>query len=474
MKKRNCFAVLLLILCFGVSSVIAAGGGAAKPNIVIILADDLGWNAVGYHNPEVKTPNIDKLCKAGIELDNFYVSPMCSPTRAGLMTGRYPIRFGMARAVVPPWRNFGLDTEEVTIAEALARAGYVNRGIFGKWHLGHQQVKWHPCSRGFTEFLGCYNGAIDYFTHQREGELDWHHNEQSNYEQGYTTNLIGKAAADFISRSVRSGKPYFCYVPFNAPHSPFQAPQEYIDRYSHIKGKNRQIYFAMITAMDDEVGRILDAVEATGQADNTLVWFFSDNGGVGNIRDNNKPLHGSKLTSFEGGVRTVSCVKYPDFFPGGRKVTVPTAFIDILPTVMDLAGLSSDEVGCKKLDGVDLVPLLTGKENNLSARNLYFYHGQSGEHDEWVGFISGQWKLVVHGPSLINGRKDAHDVKLYKIASDPNEEKDVSKEYPDTVNKLIADFTEFRKLQPKNNIPPYDAGKGDYTIPKEWQISSTD
>ena len=299
MKKSICFVGLMFLLSLSAGSYAAADGGeVAPPNIVIILADDLGWNAVGYHNPEIKTPNIDKLCKEGVELGNFYVSPMCSPTRAGLMTGRYPIRFGMARAVVPPWRNYGLDTDEVTIAEALAGAGYVNRGIFGKWHLGHQQKKWHPRSRGFTEFLGCYNGAIDYFSHLREGELDWHHNEQPCYDKGYTTTLIGKAAADFISRSAKSDKPYFCYVPFNAPHSPFQAPQEYIDRYSHIKGKTKQIYYAMITAMDDEIGRIVDAVEATGQSDNTLIWFFSDNGGVGNIRDNNKPLHGSKTYGF--------------------------------------------------------------------------------------------------------------------------------------------------------------------------------
>ena len=470
MKKSYCLVLICILMGLAACSSAADQSDLSKPNIVIILADDLGWNAVGYHNPQISTPNIDKLCRDGIELDNFYASPMCSPTRAGLMTGRYPIRYGMARAVVPPWRNYGLDTTEVTVAEALAKAGYKNRGIFGKWHLGHQQAKWHPENRGFTRFLGCYNGAIDYFTHEREGQLDWHNNENASHETGYVTTLIGKAAAEFITQSSKDTTSYFCYVPFTAPHSPFQAPQEYLDKYRHIKNETRRTYFAMIAALDDEVGRIVAAVEDSGQADNTLIWFCSDNGGVGNIKENNKPLHGSKLTAFEGGVRTVACVKFPAKYPGKRKVTEPVAFIDLLPTILDLAKLSPEAAGCKPLDGVNLNPILSGMANSIPDRTLYFYHGQGGEQDEWSGIKSGRWKLVVRGPNMINGRNDKHNIKLYDIISDPNEKEDLSSSKPDIVNQLFSDFADFRKLQPKNAIPPYDQGRGTYTVPKEWKI----
>ena len=471
MKKSNCFLVLFLLLFFMVNCGFAGDGGSTKPNVVYILADDLGWNAVGYHNPEVKTPHLDRLCKDGVRLDNFYVSPMCSPTRAGLMTGRYPIRFGMARAVVPPWRDYGLDISEATIAEVLAKAGYENRGIFGKWHLGHAQSKWHPRSQGFTEFMGCYNGAIDYFTHEREGELDWHRNEESCYDEGYTTALIGKAAAEFIGKAGKSDKPYFCYVPFNAPHSPFQAPDEYIKKYSHIKGEKKRIYYAMITAMDDEIGRILKAIEASGKTDDTLVWFSSDNGGIGSISDNNKPLHGAKLTTFEGGVRVVACVKYPKLYPGGRVVKEPAAFIDVLPTVMGLAGITQEEAGCKKLDGVDLGPVLTGKAEKLAQRNLYFYHGQGGEHDEWSGVISGRWKMVVRGPKIVLGNSDSGNIRVYDILNDPNEENDLAAEKPECLKELYNTFAEFRKLQPKDAVPTYDKGRGGFKVPKEWKIN---
>ena len=204
------------------------------PNIVLILADDLGWDDVSFHGQQIKTPNLDRLTREGVELSRFYVCPICSPTRAGLMTGRYPIRYGLMRAVLPPWREGGLDLDEVTLPQVLARAGYKHRGIFGKWHLGHSDVKYHPLRRGFTEFVGHYNGAIDYFTHEREGELDWHRGYESNHDKGYSTDLIADAAVDFIRRHAADNAPFLCYVPFNAPHSPLQAKEEDLDTYAHL------------------------------------------------------------------------------------------------------------------------------------------------------------------------------------------------------------------------------------------------
>ena len=224
----------------------ATVGAAKKPNIVIIVADDLGWADVGFHSDRIPTPHLDRIAREGVELDHFYVFPMCSPTRAGLMTGRYPIRFGMARAVIPPWRHFGLDPSELMLPEALARAGYQHRGVFGKWHLGHNDTKWHPNSQGFTHFHGHYNGAIDYFDLTREGERDWHVNERASGEQGYSTDLIAGAASRFIAQHAKGAAPYLCYVPFNAPHSPFQAPEKYLKKFAHLAeaqagGKNRHL-----------------------------------------------------------------------------------------------------------------------------------------------------------------------------------------------------------------------------------------
>ncbi len=466
--QNNKRALLTAVLAAGLA---CAARTERQPNIVVIMADDLGWNAVGYHNPEVKTPNLDRLCKEGVELDNFHVSPMCSPTRAGFMTGRYPIRYGCARSVIPPWRDFGLPTDETTFAQALAKAGYAQRGVFGKWHLGHLRQKWHPNQRGFTEFLGCLNGAIDYFTQDRDGERDWHHNGASAPQTGYATTLIGEASAVFIRNAAKDKKPFFCYTAFNAPHDPYQVPDRYEQPYAHIKEQNKRTYYAMITAMDEELGRILAAIDEAGIAEDTLVWFFSDNGGVAKIKGNNAPLKGAKLTAYQGGVRAVACVRFPGHYPGGRKITGRTAFIDVLPTALALAGIDPAQAGCKPLDGVDLNPVLSGKAKAPPERDLYFYHGQQGEENEPIAILSKEWKLVVEGPTLSQGRTENHTAELYRIDEDPNETKDVAAANPETVERLMQRLVAFRKLQPDNGIPPYAEGRSGFTAPKNWMVA---
>lgn len=449
----------------------AASRKQRKPNIVVIVADDLGWNAVGYHNERIRTPNIDqRLVKAGIELDNFYVCPMCSPTRAGLMTGRYPIRYGCARAVIPPQRDYGVPTDEVMLSEALAKCGYKNRGAFGKWHLGHRRRKWLPLSRGFTEFYGCYNGAIDYFTHKRAGQLDWHHNWDSSYDKGYATDLIAEKAAAFIQRSADQDAPFFCYVPFNAPHAPFQASPKYQQMYADVKDKNLRTYYGMITAMDDGIGKILDAIDDKGVAENTLVWFFSDNGGVGRFRTNNLPLKGSKLTTYEGGVRTVAAVRYPAGYMTETKITAPMGYIDVLPTLLSLIGADPETVGCKRLDGVDMNPILTGKTKEPVDRCLYFYFGQKGPQDEMIAVICEKWKLVVTGPDISNGITQKNEVMLYDIQDDPNEKVNMASGNPSSVEKLGKKLVQFRNLQIPNAIAPYHVQVEGFVAPKEWNI----
>lgn len=479
--KRFCLAAL----CY--AAIAGIGQAAERPNIVILLADDLGWADVSFHGNQIKTPNIDRLVAEGAELSRFYACPVCSPTRAGLMTGRYPIRFGLMRAVIPPWRKGGLRTDEVTLPEVLAKAGYEHRGVFGKWHLGHSDIKYHPLRRGFTEFVGHYNGAIDYFTHEREGELDWHHGFESNHDAGYSTDLIANAAVDFINRHAAGNSPFLCYVPFNAPHSPLQAKAEDLAKYEHLadvgkkkprknakqaargRGQSpRQTLAAMISSLDDAVGRILKALETTGATQNTLVWFFSDNGGI--PPGNNLPLNGRKATVYEGGIRVPAAVKWPGKIAAGGKIDVPLAYIDVLPTLMNIAGIESH--GDKPLDGIDVTDVILGNNTEL-PRDLYSYIGQQGEQNEQITVIEPTWKLMVTGPRITDDSipRAERNTLLFHIDSDPYESNNVAAEHPEVVARMWTKLVQFRSRQPPDAVPPYSQRDGEFTPPHEWNIS---
>lgn len=464
---------LRLLPLFALSSVLI--GNPQQPNVVIMLADDLGWASVGYHSEKAETPNIDRLAREGIELDRFYVAPMCSPTRAGLMTGRYPIRFGLARAVIPPQRDHGLPVEERTLAEALAEAGYQHRGVFGKWHLGHHQRKWHPLEQGFTHFEGHYNGAIDYFDLTRNGEPDWHVNYEPTMRTGYATDLIAAAASEFIEKSAKEDAPYFCYIPFNAPHSPFQAKAEDIARYApnEKKPNNATILKAMVWSLDEAVGKILDTIEKTGEADNTQVWFISDNGGVGSIRGNNTPLNGNKLTTFEGGVRVVACVRWPAEWKGGRKIENTMGYIDVLPTVLTSAGMDpkQGEIPGRPLDGVPVNAVLKATAADFPERDWYSYQGQSSIEEETIAVKTAKWKLIVMGPDIRrNGLTEKHEVHLYRMPDDLLEKDDLAERNPEVVQQLFAMLVAYRKLQPDNAVTHFREGADDFVPWKDWRI----
>ncbi len=248
------------------------------PHIVFFLADDLGWGDVGFHGGTIPTPHIDQLAERGVRLEQFYVQPVCSPTRGALLTGRYPMRLGLQVGVVRPWAKHGLPLDERTLPQALREAGYAT-AICGKWHLGHVSPEYLPTRRGFDRQYGHYNGALDYFTHIRDGGHDWHENDAANHDKGYATDLIADAAIEIIAGH-DPGKPLFLYVPFNAPHTPLQAPASWVGKFAHIENKQHRIYAAMVACMDDAIGRILAALDEHGFArEETLVFFCSDNGG---------------------------------------------------------------------------------------------------------------------------------------------------------------------------------------------------
>src|SRR3954447_9302660 len=276
-KTKLC-VVFLLGGLFALTSALAAD----NPNILHIVADDLGWKDVGFNGcTDIHTPNIDQLAATGAKLTNFYVQPMCTPTRAALMTGRYPFRYGLQTAVIPSVSSYGLDTTEWLMPQCLKEAGY-NTAIIGKWHLGHADRKYWPKQRGFDYQYGAMIGELDYFTHDEQGVLDWFRNNDPVTEKGYTTTLLGQDAARLIEQHDSSKAPLYLYLAFNAPHTPYQAPKEYIDRYASIQDPTRRTYAAMVSCLDDEIGRVISALEKKGIRKNTLILFHSDNGGTRN------------------------------------------------------------------------------------------------------------------------------------------------------------------------------------------------
>lgn len=460
--------LLAASLALWLQAAVEAGAEVDQPDIVILVADDLGYADVGFHGSDIQTPHLDRLAATGVRLERFYAAPVCSPTRAGLLTGRWPIRSGLQNGVVTPWRDRGLPPEEVTIAEVLGEAGYPHRAIIGKWHLGHADRKYLPREQGFTHFYGHYNGAIDYFTHEREGETDWHRNAETVDEPGYSTDLLAAEAVRFVE-DVPDDQPYLLYVPFNAPHSPFQAKEEDLAKYPDRQG-NRRAYAAMVDAMDQAIGRILEAVDARGNADNTLVLFFSDNGGVRNIGDNGD-LRGHKGTLFEGGTRVVAAARWPaGGLQGGRECDERMGYIDILPTLRRVVGLDEDPPA--PLDGIDVLDALRG-DAELPDRPWYNFLTHHPPEQQW-SVQTDEWKLVLAGEATTdaslpqNGRR-----LLFHIGEDPREQDNVADEHPRVVEEMMGRLTEFQSMAEGEPLPFWGEGRSDFEPPRDWVIDGS-
>ena len=454
------FAILFSQIIFLLSTYSLHGTPEEKPNIIVIVADDLGWKDLGYHGGDISTPNIDKLAKEGVQLENFHVAPLCSPTRAGLMTGRWPIRYGMAESVITPWRKWGLPVTEHTIANMLAKAGYKTRAAVGKWHLGHHKKELLPLSRGFTSFYGHYNGMFDYFTHEREGELDWHRNEKTSRDKGYSTDLIGREAAQVIADS-KTDEPFFLYVPFNAPHDPMQAKEADLKNYRSIQNKNRQIYAAMVDSMDQAIGKILTTLDEKGLTKNTFILFFSDNGGITRWADNGSWRAG-KGTVYEGGIRTPAVVHWPKGIKGGRKENALTGYIDIYPTLKAIA--SSKAKDPNPLDGKNLLETLQGKAS--VAQRDWFSYIEQGKPAQ-MSLTSGDWKLVVAGKSVL---ADYPPLELFNLKNDPGESNNLARAHSGKAKDMLLRLQKHRRLKIKG-IHNFLDGKQGFVAPQDWKIT---
>lgn len=408
----------------------AAAAQSAKPNILYIVADDLGWADVGFHGAEIKTPTLDQLANEGATLDQFYVQPMCTPTRAALMTGRYPLRYGLQSFVILPEQTFGIPLDEKLLPQVLKDAGY-DTAIIGKWHLGHADRKLWPRQRGFDYQYGALIGEIDYYTHKVHGTTDWYRNNRVVDEPGYVTTLLGRDAVRYIEAH-DPARPMFMYLAFTAPHTPFQAPKDYTDRYKTIPDDNRRTYAAMVSAMDDQIADVLAALKRKGMRDNTVVVFQSDNGGVrtaafagqieskGALPASNGVYRDGKGSLYEGGTRAVALANWPGHIKA-QTVTEPLHVVDMLPTLAKLAGAST--AGTKPLDGSDVWSTIA--EGAPSPRKEIVYNVEM-----FRGAVrQGDWKLVWRATLPAK-------VELFNIPQDPAEAHNLASDHPDLVAQL--------------------------------------
>jgi arylsulfatase A-like enzyme len=427
-------AIARAVLC--VSGFMVAGiplsAQSKKPSVVYIVSDDQGWKDVGYHGSDIKTPNIDKLAADGTRLEQFYAQPMCTPTRAALMTGRYPFRYGLQTAVIPSSHTYGLALDEYLLPQALKDAGYYT-AIVGKWHLGHADPKYWPRQRGFDYQYGPLIGEIDYFTHEQHGVVDWYRNNQVVNEEGYSTTLLGNDAVKLIAQHDTS-KPLYLYLTFNSPHTPYQAPQEYLDKYKDIADPSRRAYAASITAMDDQIGRVLQALDKKAMRDNTIIFFQSDNGGTRNkmfagegdmskivIPCDNGPYREGKGSLYEGGTRVIALVNWPGHVRSGATIDGMIHVVDIYPTIAALAEASTSKA--KPLDGLNMWS--TFSEGKPSPRTEVIYNVEPFR----AGVREGDWKLIWRTPL-------PSAAELYNIPQDPSEKNNVAAQHPEEVAEL--------------------------------------
>jgi arylsulfatase A len=418
-------------------------GGAvaaeARPNVVLILTDDQGWWDVGINgNPAIETPNMDRLAAQGVYFTRFYASPVCTPTRASLMTGRYFQRTG----AIDTYRGLDvMDAREITLAQMFQQAGY-RTGIFGKWHLG-RYMKYHPCNRGFDEFLGFWQYG---FINRYDDSDELFRNREPVVTAGYITDVLTDGAIQFV-RANRD-RPFFLYLPYNAPHSPYLAPDDLIAKYLK-KGlplPEARVY-AMVDRIDSNMGRLLATLDELKLADNTVVLFMSDNGGVSSYFK--AGLRGQKGSVWEGGIRSPLMVRWPGKFPAGKRVAAMTQHIDLFPTLCELIGatLPKDRV----LDGRSILSLMRAGEG--PSPHEYLYH-------QWCRTrprADKDWAIHNSQYKLANG-------ELFDLQSDPGEQKNLAADKPEVVRQLRAEFERwFADVTAGRDYakPPIEVGRAD-------------
>ncbi|MGC4004816.1 MAG: sulfatase-like hydrolase/transferase [Pirellulales bacterium] len=437
---------LLSICCvFRLTAILDVASRAAetkKPNILIIYSDDQGWGELGCQgNPQIPTPHIDSLAAEGVRFTQGYVAATyCSPSRAGLMTGRYPTRFGHEFNAV--CRQGGLSLKETTLANRLKEQGYATVAI-GKWHLGNPP-EYHPTKRGFDEFFGTLANTpffhpTNFIDSRKSPDVT-----PVKDESFYTTEKYAERAVEWLDE--HKSAPWFLYLPFNAQHAPLQAPEKYLARFPEIKDEKRKLFAAMLSAQDDAVGRVLAKVRALGQDETTLIYYIADNGGPTNgTTSQNGGLRGFKMTTFEGGPRVPYIMRWKGKLPAGKVYEHPVLNLDVLPTVLTATGATIDPAW--KLDGVDILPYVRGEATGKPHQTLYWRFGE-------------QW-AVRHGDhKLVVSRGGSGKPELYDLSVDKEESKDLAAAQPQKVAELQKLYDAWNAEQaPPTAVDPPNNGK---------------
>lgn len=428
--------------------------GPTPPNLLVILADDLGWDDVGYHGGQALTPRIDELRKESQEFTRFYAYPTCSPSRAALLTGRTPMELGMVRGPIHPWALRRLPAEVPTLANILSDQGY-DCALVGKWHLGLQQQDAWPNERGFDHFYGLLGGAASYFDRRRRGGLDWQRNGKSVVEKGYTTDLLADEAIALIEKQA-ADEPLFLLLSMTAPHTPLGAPKALARKLEHIENPERRKYLSVVAGLDDAVGRVIQALDNSEIGDNTLVVFVSDNGAEPKYGGSNTPFRGGKASTFEGGLRVPLMIRWPDNVAPNSSSHQAAWMPDLFATLAEVAGVQTpNDTKGRSL----LLP-----SRSPRPRPFYFSH-QSGDAS-WLALIEGEFKAVWH----IDWAAGAESFELFQIQSDPQEEHDLASTKPEIAKgfkQSMSDWAEGSGLleapvgnpQPPNWTPPSDWAK---------------
>jgi len=439
----------------------AAAEAPSRPNVVLILADDLGWNDVGYHGSEIRTPNIDALAKEGVLLDRFYAFPTCTPTRVALLTGRSPLALGMHGPLEPS--DDGLSLDERMLSEILHDAGY-QTFLTGKWHLGSRHIRYWPQSRGFDVFYGHLSGGIGYWDKVHSGQYDWQRNGVTERDDRHSTDLIADEAVRLL-RERDPTRPVFLYASFNAPHAPTEAPPEDEAKYANIENPARRTHAAMVDRLDGAIGRVLAEIDAQGMAADTLVLFMSDNGGAtpdivrpwvrcivpsfDTWGSDNSPLRGGKTDVFEGGMRVPAVLRWPGRVRGEGAVTQRVTVLDVLPTLAEAMGLDLD--GTQALHGQSRWDVIA---EGKATPPIDFVAGNMSSY----AFYRGPWKLVEATSPLPFAKTSG--TFLFRIDDDPYEQNDLAAEHPEVVEELQAALAAF----------PIE--ESEWTVPPPWALGS--
>lgn len=416
------------LACFAAVSALALHGAEKKPNVILILADDLGYADLGFQGSgRIKTPHLDRLASLGTSFSDGHVSAsVCSPSRAGLMTGRYQQHFG--HEANSPRRPDGMDTQEQTMGQAFQSLGY-RTAIFGKWHLGSEDQH-YPTNRGFDVFWGLRSGSRPYWydakkTDKPGNDKAIEHNGTQVMFDGHLTDRLGDQTVKFINQT--KDQPFFVYLSFTAPHGPLQSKPEDLEALG-----TDDNYLGLIYGMDRNIGKVLAALEQHDLMDNTIIWFLSDNGGIGPTFSN-YPLGGKKGFKFEGGHRVPFLLYWKDHVPSGKTYDQMVSALDIYPTSLVAAGGSLDQP--REFDGVDLMPYVTSENNGVPHDRLYW------RKLECAAVRDGQWKLI---------RVDDYGSALYNLNADIAERRDLAAQHPEKVTQLekLLEAWEQDKMQP--------------------------